>query len=84
MNADSLSVCKLTDDHLQASFLRILPRIERHARIYFRAIRCPSKRADLIAETIALTWSWYRRLMKKGKDATKFVSALSRHQARME
>jgi hypothetical protein len=70
--------------HAHAGFLCVLPRIERHARIYFRDVQCTAKRQDLIAETIALTWSWYRRLMKKGKDATKFVSALSRHQARME
>jgi hypothetical protein len=73
---------KLTDDRLHAGFLRILPRIERHARFYFRDVGCPSKRADLIAETIALSWSWYRRLMKKGKDASKFVTALSRYAAR--
>ena len=81
MSAISLPI-KLTDDHLQAGFLRILPRIERHARIYFRDVQCAAKRQDLIAETIALTWSWYRRLMKKGKDASKFVSALARFAAR--
>jgi hypothetical protein len=81
MSAISLPI-KLTDDRLQAGFLRILPRIERHARICFRDVVCPSKRADLIAETIALTWSWYRRLLRKGKDATKFASTLARFAAR--
>jgi hypothetical protein len=81
MSAISLPI-KLTDDHLQAGFLRILPRIERHARIYFRDVQCAAKRQDLIAETIALTWSWYRRLMKKGKDASNFVSVLARYAAR--
>ena len=83
MNGVSPPVCLgATDDGLHTGFLRILPRIERHARIYFRDIRCPSKRTDFIAETIALSWSWYRRLMKKGKDATKFASALARYAAR--
>ena len=27
--------------HLHAAFLTILPRIERHALIYFRGLRCP-------------------------------------------
>jgi hypothetical protein len=83
MNGVSPPVCLgATDDGLHTGFLRILPRIERHARIYFRDIRCPSKRTDFIAETIALSWSWYRRLMKKGQDATKFASALARYSTR--
>ena len=81
MSAISLPI-KLTDDRLQAGFLRILPRIERHARIYFRDVQCTAKRQDFIAETIALAWSWYRRLMKKGKDASKFASGLARYAAR--
>jgi hypothetical protein len=81
MNADLLSVCKLTDDHLHAGFLCILPRIERHARIYFRDVPCTAKRQDFIAETVALSWAWYRCLMRRGKDATKFASALARFAA---
>jgi hypothetical protein len=54
-----------------------LPRIEAHARIYFRSIRCSDKRADRIAETIALAWKWFLRLEERGKDATQFVSAIA-------
>jgi hypothetical protein len=54
-----------------------LPRIETHARIYFRIIRCPDKRADRIAETIALAWMWFLKLEERGKDATQFVSAIA-------
>jgi hypothetical protein len=83
MNADLIPLGPdLEADYLHADFLRILPRIERHARIYFRDVPCTAKRQDFIAETVALCWSWYRRLMKKGKDASKFASALSRFAAR--
>jgi hypothetical protein len=34
-------------------FLLFLPRIDAHAKVYFRDIRCDAKRADRIAETIA-------------------------------
>ena len=79
----SLPVClNPTDDRLHAGFLRILPQIERHARIYFRDVRCTAKKQDLIAETVALCWAWYRRLMQNGKDATQFVSTLARYAAR--
>ena len=70
------------DELLHAGFLAILPRIERHARISFRDIRCPNKKEDLVAETIALSWAWYGRLIRKGKDVAKFVSALARYAAR--
>src|SRR5262245_507607 len=38
---------------LHAGFLALLPRIETHARIFFRGVKCPGKRDDLIAEAIA-------------------------------
>lgn len=62
---------------LQRLFLVILPRIDLHARISFRDVKCPETRADRIAETVALAWKWYKRLAEQGKDATQFVSALA-------
>ena len=56
---------------LHARFLLLLPRIEAHAKIYFRDIRCTAQRADQIAETVALAWKWFVRLAKHGKDASK-------------
>jgi len=67
---------------LRARFLAIRERIEMHARIYFRHIRCWFKKDDLIAETIALAWKWFRRLAAKGKDARQFASALASFAAR--
>ena len=54
---------------LQARFLGILPRIKTHARIYFRNVKCACKKADFIAEVIALAWKWFVRLAGRGKDA---------------
>jgi hypothetical protein len=62
---------------LHRQFLSILPRIERHANIYFRHVKCLQKRADLIAETIAHCWKWFCDLAGRGKDATRFPATLA-------
>jgi hypothetical protein len=67
---------------LHARFLTILPRIERHARLYFASERCPVRKADRIADTVALAWKWFRRLAERGKDATQFTAALARYAVR--
>ena len=67
---------------LHARFLAILQRIEVHARIYFRHIRCRVRRADYIADTVALAFKWFKRLAKRGKDATQFALALAIYAAR--
>ncbi len=65
-------------DALHAHFLSILPRIELHAKVCFRFLRCPGKRADAIAETVAVSWRWYLRIVSQGdKDVNEFVSALA-------
>src|SRR5690242_3211059 len=67
---------------LHAGLLAILPQIERHARIYFRDIRCDNKKEDYIEETIALSWAWYGRLVRRGKDVNSFIGGLVRYAAR--
>jgi hypothetical protein len=67
---------------LQATFLILLPRIEAHARVYFRHLRCIHKRDDAIAETVAVAWKWYLRATQRGKDITRFVSAFASFAAR--
>jgi len=67
---------------LQAAFLEVLPRIERQASICFSEIRCSSRRADCVAEAVALAWKWFIRLARRGKDATRFVCALTTLAAR--
>jgi hypothetical protein len=67
---------------LQARFQTILPRIELHARIYFRHVKCPGKRQDAIAETVAVAWQWFLRTTEQGKNPAEFVSALASYAAR--
>ena len=67
---------------LQARFLNILPRIERHGRCYFRHVKCPHQREELLAEMRGLAWLWFVRLAGRGKDVTGFVSALAGYAAR--
>jgi len=71
--------CKTDFDSntLQAAFLAIVPRIERHASMYFRDVKCPNKRADRIAEAVALAWKWYRRLAERGKDPSTFPAVFA-------
>ncbi len=64
-------------EHLEAAFLAILPQIERHGRVYFRGLRCPHTRDDAIAETVALCWLSFVRLVEQGKNPLTFVSRLA-------
>ncbi len=63
-------------------FLSILPRIETHACIVFRHVKCPHRQADFVQETVSLAWKWFVRLANKGKDACQFPSALATYAAR--
>lgn len=67
---------------VQAGFLALLPRIQLHAQVFFRHLKCAHKKADAIAETIALAWLWYLRLARRGKDASRFVTVLAAFAAR--
>jgi hypothetical protein len=60
----------------------ILPRIEAHGKVYFRHVRCRHRKQELIAEMAALSWRWFLRLVRRGKDALKFVSTLAVYAAR--
>ena len=63
--------------NLHSRFLSFLHRIEAHAKVCFRNIRCADKLADLVAEVVALAWKWFVRLEQRGKDALQFVSAIA-------
>ena len=67
---------------LQAAFLSILPRIELHARLYFRHLRCPQRYDDAVQETLALAWRWFVRLVERGKDPLTFPTVLAAYAAR--
>ena len=63
--------------HLHSRFLAVLPRIQAHADYAFRFVRCVAKRSDWIAEAVALAWKWYAELEQRGRDASKFISAIA-------
>jgi hypothetical protein len=66
MNAAIPSVVPYT------AFLALVPRIEAQARCRFRGIPCPNKRDDQVAEAVALAWSWFLNLHRRGKDPARF------------
>jgi C4-dicarboxylate-specific signal transduction histidine kinase len=47
---------------LQSEFLAMLPQIVAVAKFGFRSVACPEKKADAIAECVALAWKWFVRL----------------------
>ena len=68
---------------LQASFLAsVLPRVLTHGRCYFRHLRSAELKEEYVAEMIALTWKWHLRLAERGKDSTRFPTALASFAAR--
>src|SRR5436305_1872361 len=62
---------------LRSGFLAILPRVEAHARLCFRRVPCDDRRDEAVANALALAWSWYVRLRRRGKDPSKFASTLA-------
>lgn len=68
-------------DPLHARFEALLPRIQRHGEVYFRDVKCPVKKADYIAEMVALVWKWIVQLAQKGRDGFQFPMALARYAA---
>jgi hypothetical protein len=67
---------------LHARFLAVMPRIETHARIYFRHLKCPHQRDEALAECLALAWWWFIRLVQRDKDPEAFITILASLAAR--
>jgi hypothetical protein len=79
----SASPSKSRPNPLHAPFLtQVLPRVERHGRVYFRHVKSPDRKEELLAELRGLAWKWYVRLVRRGKDVLAFVSALATYAAR--
>jgi hypothetical protein len=72
----------LTVEQLHAGFVAMLPRIELHGEVYFRHVRCPHRRADYVAEMVAVCWKWFVRATHQGKDVSQFVAAMATYAAR--
>jgi hypothetical protein len=69
-------------EHLQAAFLAVLPRIELHAQIYFRGLRCPHRRDEAVQETVALAWKYFARALERGQEPLTFASRIADFAAR--
>jgi hypothetical protein len=67
---------------LHVRILAVLPRIELHSRVYFRHVKCPDRKEELLAELRGLCRKWYVRLVRRGKDVLLFVRALAAYAAR--
>jgi hypothetical protein len=68
---------------LQATFLTsVLPKVLSHGRVYFRHLRSAERKEEAVAEMVALAWKWHRRLAERGKDVTRFPTALATFAAR--
>src|SRR6266576_1447088 len=75
MIASTRSVNASTASQLHAAFLVLLPKLQTHAAVYFRDVRCPDQKADKLAECEALAWKWFLRLHEQGKDIHQFLMA---------
>jgi hypothetical protein len=64
-------------ERLHAAFLDVLPRVQTHARFWFRHVACPGRRDDFVSEAVALAWKWFRRAAERGKDPGRFAGALA-------
>jgi len=82
MVASALATPTSSLDQVQSAFLSALPRIVRHARCYFRHVRCPHRKADCVSEVVSICWKWWRSLVERGKDPSRFVSVLATFAAR--
>jgi hypothetical protein len=76
--ADSVALARLHDAFLAS----VLPKVVAHGRVYFRHLRSAERQEEYIAEMVALAWKWHRRLAERGKDSTRFPTALATFAAR--
>src|SRR5262245_61722941 len=73
---------RLSLPQIQQAFLAALPRIEAHGEVSFRNERCPGTKADCLSELTAISWKWWLRLVRRGKDPSRFISAIATFAAR--
>jgi hypothetical protein len=67
-----------SDTDLKARFLSaVLPRIQSHAEVCLRDVRCPGQKAELAAEMVALGWAWFVALVRRGKNPDSFSTAIA-------
>jgi hypothetical protein len=64
--------CEIDTPTLHDLFLTLLPRLETHAKVTFRGIRCTVKREEAVQDCRALAWRWLIRLAERDKDVSQF------------
>jgi hypothetical protein len=67
---------------LHARFETALPRILRHARCFFRWIKCYHTKEDKLQEVRSLCWKWVKELHRARKKWWLFVSRLADYACR--
>jgi hypothetical protein len=70
------------EHHLYAAFVAALPKILNVADYRFRRIPCPDTREDRVCETVALCWVWFVRLVQRGRNPERFMTALANYGAK--
>jgi hypothetical protein len=61
----------------QGCLLKHSPRINAHATFAFRRAKCRRARANLEAETVALAWREFSRLIERDREPEQFVTTLA-------
>jgi hypothetical protein len=69
-------------NRLHRRYLAVLPRIVRHARCYFRWVKCFHTKEDKVQEVSSHCWKWVRLLHKARKKWWQFVSRLADYACR--
>src|SRR5262249_60218730 len=68
--------------HSQPHFLVALPRSEPDGQVTFRDFRCRDRQEEASAQMVALSWLFFVRLVRQGKDPMQFPSAIATFAAR--
>ncbi|MCE9564151.1 MAG: hypothetical protein K8U57_19075 [Planctomycetes bacterium] len=82
MSDSAICITRPATAAIQHAFVAIMPRVVRHARITFRQLACADSRENAIAETVALAWKWFARLVQQGRHPEEFVSVIAAYAAR--
>jgi hypothetical protein len=61
----------------QARFAKLLPTVERHARVHFRHVR-GQELDERVQETRAIAWKHFLRLEERGKNVFEFPTVFAR------
>lgn len=61
----------------QERFVPLMEAVQRVASLFFRSIKCSSRRDDLTQEALALGWKYHLSALQRGKDLRDYVGAFA-------